>query len=293
MRGASVVGVLPLVFLRSHLFGRQVVSLPFLNYGGVLASDGQAAAALVARAADEARTFGASHVELRHRTRQTDTLPFRQHKLAFLLPLPADRDSLWKQMDRKVRNQVRKAQKEGLRVIEGGLELVDDFYGVFARNMRDLGTPVYSKRLFIETLMEFPGDAHVFVVRFGDRIVAAALGIRFSDTMLVPWASSLREYRHLCANVLLYWTMIERAVSVGARTFDFGRSSRGTGAHHFKQQWGVREVPMHWEYCLLNGGELPDQGPENPKFRMAVALWQRCPLWLANSIGPRIVRSIP
>jgi FemAB-related protein (PEP-CTERM system-associated) len=292
-RGNTIAGVLPLVRFQSKLFGRFLVSLPFLNYGGVLASDAAATQALVAHAAALGREFGASHVELRHRSRQTPDLSYRQHKLALTRSLAQSSEELWSKVDRKVRNQVRKAQKDGLTTAIGGEELVDQFYEVFSRNMRDLGTPVYAKQLFSETLRLFPDAAHVYAVRSGNVTEAAAIAIRHGDTVLVPWASSLREYRHQCPNMLLYWTMLERAATTGARVFDFGRSSPDSGTHHFKVQWGAHATPLHWEYVLLTRKSPPDHGPRNPKFAAAISVWQRMPLWLTNSVGPLIVRNIP
>jgi FemAB-related protein (PEP-CTERM system-associated) len=292
-RGTDVVGVLPLVQFQSTLFGRFIVSLPFLNYGGILASDPLVIKALVDHARELALEFHASHIELRHRERQLPELPCRQHKLALTRSLPGGSEDLWADIDRKVRNQVRKAQKDGLTSATGGAELVDQFYDVFARNMRDLGTPVYAKRLFSETLRLFPDAARVYTVRSGNITVAAAIAIRHGDTVLVPWASSLREYRHQNANMLLYWTMLERASTTGARIFDFGRSSPDSGTHHFKVQWGAQATPLHWEYVLLKGQMPADQGPRNPKFATAISAWQRLPLWLTNSAGPLIVRNIP
>ena len=54
-REGTIVGVLPTVLLNSWLFGRALVSLPFLNYGGVLADDDAAARALLDAAMDTAR----------------------------------------------------------------------------------------------------------------------------------------------------------------------------------------------------------------------------------------------
>jgi FemAB-related protein (PEP-CTERM system-associated) len=275
------------------LFGRFLVSVPFLNYGGVLASDAAAADALVAEARTVARRFGASHVELRHTDRQFSGLPCRAHKLKLTRLLPATTDALWSAVDRKVRNQVRKAQKDGLTAQTGRSELIDDFYAVFSRNMRDLGTPVYAKRLFVETAKLFSEELETYVVRLGGVPVAAAIALRFKDTVIVPWASSLREHRQHCPNMLLYWTMLETAVQRGARTFDFGRSTIGAGTHQFKLQWGAQPTPMHWEYVLLTRATAPDHGPYNPKFAAAIAAWQRLPLWFANAVGPAIVRNIP
>jgi serine/alanine adding enzyme len=292
-RGQTLVGVLPVVLMRSWLFGRSVTSLPFLNYGGVLADDAAAADALVSAVGREAGTFGASHVELRHVVRQFPSLPVRQHKLAMRRPLPSTADELWGQVDRKVRNQVRKAQKTGLVAVDGGTELVDEFYAVFARNMRDLGTPVYPRALFVETMRAFPDRARVFVVRHEGRAVAAGISLLAGGVVLNPWASSLREARPLSPNMLLYWRMLEWAVALGATVFDFGRSSPGGGTYQFKVQWGASAEPLSWEYVLLSRAEPPDQSPSNPKFEMAIAAWQRLPLPVANLIGPLIARQLP
>jgi len=294
-RDGALAGVLPLVLFQSRLFGRSVVSVPFLNYGGMLcdAGDAEAASSLLAAAGEIAREFKAEFVELRNRDREFPELPFRQHKLALTRLLPSTAEALWSAIDRKVRNQVRKAQKEGLTAEVGGAPLVGEFYGVFAANMRDLGTPVYSRRLFQATLTAFPERARLVVVRQGARPIAASVTLRFRDTVIVPWASSLREYRHLVPNMLLYWTMLEEAVKEGVKTFDFGRSSPGAGTHQFKLQWGAVESPLHWEYILMGDRPAPDHGPTNPKFARVIELWKRLPLPVANAIGPLIVRHIP
>lgn len=289
-RADRVSGVLPLVHIRSRLFGRTMTSLPFVNYGGVLADDEPTGRALLAAAADAARARRCRHVELRHVSRHYTDLPCRRHKVAMRLPLAA---GLWDRFDRKVRNQIRKAQKSGLVADRGGIELVDDFYAVFARNMRDLGTPVYAKGFFEDVLRAFPDRADVVVVRAGLVPVAAGISYRTDGLVEVPWASSLREYNVQCPNHLLYWTVIGRALETGCHTLDFGRSTPNEGTYRFKAQWGAEPVPLTWEYVLLTGGDVPDQSPANPKFRVAIAAWRRLPLWVANAAGPRIVRGIP
>lgn len=289
-RGDVVAGVLPLIEIRSRLFGRSLTALPFVNYGGVVADTSEAARALVEAAGAEARARGSRHVEMRHIGRRFPDLPCRQHKVSMWLRLSP---GLWEGFDRKVRNQVRKAEKCGLAAVTGGDELVGEFYTVFARNMRDLGTPVYSRRLFDEVLRAFPDRARITVVRLGGAPVAAGLAYRSGRRVEIPWASSLRQHNSLCPNHLLYWHMIRGAQADGVEVFDFGRSTPHEGTYKFKEQWGAVPVPLHWEYVLPHGGVLPDQSPTNPKFHAAIAVWKRCPLWLANAIGPRIVKSIP
>jgi len=293
VRQGIVVGVLPLVEFRSRLFGRFAVSLPFVNYGGVVADDAEARQGLVEHAARLAANCGWSHVELRHTERQCPNLADRQHKVAMRLALPASADALWNTIDRKARNQVRKAQKSGLKTLEGRDELLDGFYDVFAENMRDLGTPVYPDRLFQAVTRILPGNVRVHQVRLGDEIVAGSVTIEWRSVVEVPWASSLHRHRDKSPNNLLYWSMLEGAINRGMSAFDFGRSTPGEGTFHFKQQWGAVASPFHWEYWLADGRQVPDQGPTNPKFQAAIAAWQHLPLWLANRLGPAIVRDIP
>jgi FemAB-related protein (PEP-CTERM system-associated) len=294
VEGGRIVGVLPLVVFDSLIFGRFAVSLPFVNYGGTVADRPEIAGRLLDEAAAVATARRLRHVELRHLDAQfPDRLPAKRHKVAMLLPLAETADALWLKIDRKVRNQVRKAEKSGLTAIQGGPELAGEFYEVFARNMRDLGTPVYSRRFFEKVLAELPGQAETFVVRLGTVPIAGSVTFRWRQVTEVPWASSLREHRALCPNMLLYWTMLKRAVETGSGTFDFGRSTPNESTFHFKSQWGASGTPFAWEYWLANGGVLPDQSPANPKFQLAIESWKRLPLWVTNRLGPHIVRSIP
>jgi serine/alanine adding enzyme len=292
-RGERLVGVLPLVRFRSLLFGRSLISLPFLNYGGVLADDDAAARALLAEARRVAVEERARHVELRHRKRQFSELPVRAHKVAMVKRLPASADQAWSGLDRKVRNQVRKAQKSGLKATWGGLELVPRFYSVFAENMRDLGTPVYSRRLFESVLQQFAGAARVLLVHLEAKAVAAGIVYVFRDTVEVHWAGSRQRRRSLCPNHLLYWTVIEWATTMGLQFMDFGRSTPGEGTYNFKAQWGAQPEVLPWEYLLFQDGEPPDRGPTNPAFNVAIQLWKRLPVFVSNAVGPCLVRGIP
>lgn len=291
-RHGAVVGVLPTVLLDSWLFGRALVSLPFVNYGGVLADDVAAERALLEAAVAAATTRRCKHVELRHVARHFDHLPCKQHKVTMMLAL-RQAPALWDGLDRKVRNQVRKGQKSGLTYRAGGLELLDEFYAVFARNMRDLGTPVYSPEFFAEILRAFPQRARLHVVSLGETPAAAGLTFQTRSTLEIPWASSVRDFNPLCANPLLYWSVLEGAAAEGCTTFDFGRSTPNEGTYRFKAQWGAEAVPLSWEYSLPPGAELPNASPTNPKFALAVSIWKKLPLSVANRIGPTIVRAIP
>ena len=289
----SIAGVLPLVFFRSRLFGSFGVSLPFVNYGGVVADSHDVEQALLERAIEEVRAAGGTHLELRHTSQRFGHLTPKRHKVAMVLPLAATAEHAWEGLDRKVRNQVRKGEKSALTAAIGGAELVGEFYDVFAENMRDLGTPVYTRTLFAEVLSTFPQTSRAFVVRHQGRPVAGSVVVWHKGTAEVPWASTLRTANPLSANVFLYWQMLKFCIGQGVRSFDFVRSTPNEGTFHFKKQWGAQPHELVWEYWTSPGTRVPDMSPKNPKFDLAVRAWQRLPLSVASSLGPHIVRHIP
>ncbi len=289
----QVVGVLPLVVFEHWLGGRFMVSLPFVNYGGVLADHDAAVRALAGEAERRARHYGLRHVELRHTTPQIPECPRLTHKVSMTLALQPSAERAWETLDRKVRNQVRKAEKGGLTSEVGGLELVPEFYGVFAENMRDLGTPVYPESWFAQILSRLSGQAAIVLVRDGHRPVAGALTLAYRSSLEVPSAGSLRAYRPMSANMLLYWRIMQHAIAGGMRVLDFGRSTPGEGTFRFKEQWGATPGPLTWEYVLLSRRALPDRNPKSVRFQQAIAVWKRLPLSIANRVGPAIVRFLP
>ena len=291
--GNGIEGVLPLVFFSSRVFGRFAVSMPFLNYGGVVADDPSVRRALVDRAVEETRSRRGSHLELRHSGQLCPELAPKRHKVAMRLPLASDPDRQWEALDRKVRNQVRKGEKSQLTVAQGGSELVDDFYSVFAHNMRDLGTPVYARAFFAEVMRTFADRARIFVVHHEGRPVAASLVFWHRSMIEVPWASALRESNPLSANVLLYWHMLKFSVERGFAVFDFGRSTPNAGTFHFKRQWGAQPLELVWEYWNASGAAPESLNPDNPKFDLAIRVWQRLPVSVATAIGPHVIRHIP
>ena len=291
-RDGEVCGILPMMLLKHWLFGTFHVSLPWLDHGGVLADGPEAAGALRDAATEQARADGASFIEFRSVDPVFSDLSIREDKVTFWLSL-RDAEGVWKSLDPKVRNQVRKAQKAGLTCHFGREELLPDFYDVFTRNMRDLGTPVWGINFFQNILEAFPKTAEIALVRLEDKTIGGGLVLYFKDTVHMPSASSLRSHFHLCPNNLLYWEVIKRACEAGYRIFDFGRSTVGSGTYHFKKQWGSAVKPLHWQYILLKGDQIPRLNPSNPKFRLAVAAWKRLPLPIASWLGPRIVRHLP
>ncbi len=287
-----IVGLLPLVFVKSWLFGNHLVSMPFLNYGGILSISADAEAALLSSADDLAREVGAESVELRGEGAKPWSIPVKTRKVSMRLELSAGADALWNGFSGKLRSQIRRPIKEGMEVYWGGEEQLNSFYHVFSINMRDLGTPVYGIHFFRNILKVFKDQARICTVYWKGEPVASGFFSLFKDRIEIPWASSLRAYSALSPNMLLYWSALKYACDRGCRVFDFGRSTADGGTYKFKEQWGAKPVQLYWYYPLIPGKGLPEVHVDNPKYRLAIRLWRKMPVWLTRAVGPRVVRGI-
>jgi serine/alanine adding enzyme len=291
--GGEIRGILPLSLLSSRIFGTFAVSLPAVNYGGVVADDEVVRSRLLEAAKDITTKSHAGHLELRQGNELSIDWPCKHSKVAMRLQLPTQYGELWSKFPSKLKSQIRRAQKEGMTTKIGGVELVREFYQVFSRNMRDLGTPVYGRRWFEEILRTFPKDARICAVFLQNQPVAAGFLYGFRDRLEIPWASADRRYNRMAPNMLLYSTALQYACEAGYRLFDFGRSTAGSTTFRFKEQWGAQPVQLNWYYGLWCGRTLPEINPQNPKFRLAIAAWKRLPVSAANLVGPMISRCLP
>ncbi len=210
-----------------------------------------------------------------------------------LLSLPDSEQTLWQGFTAKLRAQIRRPQREQTRVFIGGREYLNDFYAVYSRNMRDLGSPVQSKHFIDNILLHFPQNSWLIVIKLGQRPVAAGFLLGLGDTMEIPLASTIREVNSLSINMLLYWEVLKFAIKQNYSQFDFGRSSKNAGTYRFKQQWGAQPKQLYWHYWLGNSETPPSLNPSNPKYAIIINVWKRLPLIIANLLGPAIVRNLP
>lgn len=290
----DVVGILPLVQLKSRLFGNFLISLPYFNYGGACVSKQEALYSLLSNAEILAHETNAEHIEFRHTENFYPDLPVKTTKVAMRLTLPEDAQTLFKSFAAKLRSQIRRAEKENMVAVMGRLDELDHFYAVFSQNMRDLGTPVYSKSFFRNIMESFTETTWIGTVFTKDGLpVASGFLVGFKDHLEIPWASSLRKYNSLSPNMLLYWSVLKFACESGYRIFDFGRSTPGEGTYRFKEQWGAKPAQLYWHYWLREGRSLPELNPHNPKYQLAIRIWKRLPVPLTRILGPMIVGNLP
>ena len=290
----TIVGILPLVEQSSRLFGRYLVSLPFMTYGGVLADSAEITAALATRASLEAQARDADHVELRQ-TVTISEMRFaeRLDKVSMILPIPESESALSKQLGAKLRSQIKRGDREKLELVWGGSELIPDFYRVFAPAMHALGTPVYPRRFFEVVYDALRDVSEILIVKMQGKPHAVAFLVNHGATMEVPWAVASPEAKHASVNMRMYWELLTRSIQKGVAAFDFGRSTVDSGTYRFKAQWGAEPHQLHWHYWLPAGAEVPKLNQSNPKYARAADIWRRMPLWFANALGPYIIRNLP
>lgn len=287
----KVKGILPLASMDTVLFGRSLTSLPFLDEGGICADDVVTTMMLYEAARQLGETMGVKTLEFRHHNPSPLPIPYYGNKVSVRLPLNMVSTEKWKGLNAKVRNQVRKATKSGLRVHWANEDSIDDFYEVFAENMRDLGSPVHSRNFFRILFREYGKDISLLLVRKDQKVIGGGVCLKFKDMLCVPWASSLRQYRSSCPNILMYWEAIRWGCDHQFALFDFGRSTKSEGTYKFKMQWGSVEETLHWQCFSTNiQNDLPQT--EKDKYAGLVSLWSHLPVPITKLLGPWIRKQI-
>ncbi len=290
-RAGNIEGILPLAQVKSVLFGNALVSLPFAVYGGVAANNPEAVEALESEAQAIAKQLAVDHLELRNLEQRHPEWPTQNLYVSFRKALAPDVEANMLAIPRKQRAMVRKGIKNGLRSeIDGTL---DRFFSLYADNVHRHGTPAMPRRYFEALLKVFGQDCEVLTaVDEGGRPLSSVLSFYFRDEVLPYYAGDDLSARDLAANDFKYWELMRRSCERGIKVFDYGRSKHGTGSFSFKKNWGFEPQPLYYEYCLYKHDSIPQNNPNNAKYRLLIEAWRRMPIGLANWLGPFIVRNL-
>ena len=286
----AIVGVLPLTEVKSRLFGHSLVSNVFSVYGGIVANNDAARAALDQAAQQLARDLNVGHLEYRQLQSSHADWPNQDLYFTFRKAIDPDLEANMLAIPRKQRAMVRKGIKNGL--VSELDPTVDRFFKLFADNVKRHGTPALPKRYFALLREVFGPDCEVLTVLHEGEVISSVLSFYFRDEVLPYYAGDREDARHLAANDFKYWELMRRACERGYRLFDYGRSKRGTGQFDFKKNWGFEPQQLHYEYFLVNAPRVPEHNPTNPKYRLFIEMWKRLPTPVANALGPHIVKHL-
>lgn len=295
-RHGTVSGVLPLFHVRSRLFGSMLVSSPNAVYGGMAADDSESRCVLTEAAKRLAEELHVDYLELRQRDELAEadaTLRRKDLYFTFEHPITTDEEALLKSFPRDLRTMIRKGIKNGLTSVVGRAELLDEFYDVYATSVRNLGTPVFPKRLFAEMLAEFPDTSDILIIRQGERVAGGVLSFYFRETVMPYYGGAYAEFYRTGINNFMYWELMRHAARRGYTRFDFGRSKAGTGAYEFKRGWGMAPRALPYQFYLVRATQMPDLNPMNPKYELMIKVWKRLPLEVTKLLGPVIVKNLP
>lgn len=288
----AISGICPLFLVHSGIFGRMLISTPQAAYGGILADNPSVTQSLYEKAQGLARDNNVQFLELRNRTAlQEPSLAQKDMYVTFRLELSGEPNEHFAAIPRKTRAECRAGINNGLEFKENAIG-IREFYRVYSHSVRNLGTPVFSRRLFANGLREFGRDCRIFSVHWKGKPVAAVWTLFYKNEIVPYYGGSIREYKSLAPNNFMYWMLIRYGCENGYRVFDFGRSKKGTGSFDFKKRWGMAMTDLPYQYYLVRKRSLPDTSPMNPKFSLGVRLWRKLPLPVANTVGPFIARHL-
>jgi FemAB-related protein (PEP-CTERM system-associated) len=299
--GDEVVGVLPCIKMQRPFSKVSYCALPFCDLGFGLANDPSILKALQSEALALLKSEGGNTFDYRDSfsTKPTDELLGK--KVRMVLPLPGSSEALLAGFKSKLRSQIRKAKKNGLTCeIANSQTQIDDFYQIFAINMRKLGSPVHSKKWF-ECLFKNYAQQSILSVVYSDKVpVGAGIVLRTANKVAIPWASTVAEYNKLAPNMMLYWSLLEHVCNLGCKEFDFGRSTYDEGTYKFKRQWGAEPVPLAWSDLVQNLApnqtttDITSTSSDNVNQIRALVekTWSKLPLGVTTTLGPKIRKHI-
>ena len=285
-RDGKIEGVLPLALVSSALFGRALISTPFCVYGGIVCSDTNVHRELTEQACALARRLDVDYLEMRNRRRQHPDWPAKDLYVTFRKQIAPEEQANMLAIPRKQRAMVRKGIQKGLKSRTD--KDTKDHYALYSESLRNLGTPVFSRKYLDVLQRVFGDDCEILTVLHEETPVASVLNLYFRDEVLPYYGGGGMAARSVAASDFMYWEVMERARRRGLRIFDYGRSKRDTGSFDFKVHWGFEPEPLYYEYYLVRSPDMPNLSPTNPKYARAIRLWQRMPLWLTQWIGPRV-----
>ena len=292
----KIVGVFPIFLMKNLIFGKRLISIPFSSYGGPLANNDYTYKHLIKKGKEIATETNSKFLEIR--ANPNIEQPFQEDFdkpshgfVTFIMDLSMGKENIWKNMNKKRRNAIRNSRKNGLSIVDDHTSL-ENFYDIYSRNVKRLGTPVHSKKFFRNIMRHFVKGYKIFNVKKESVVIASSFLLLFKKEVISGWAGALDEYLHYNPNDFMYWKIIEHFCDSGFERFDFGRATIGTGVYNFKKKWKANEINLDYMYYQIKG-QIPDYDLSKSSTSGFIYLWQKLPLSITKIVGPKIRKHIP
>lgn len=160
-------------------------------------------------------------------------------------------ERLWKDYKKRVRRDIRKAEKSGIYLEEiGSPAEIGEIFNLYHQTMRrNISFTTWSKKSLYsiyENLVK-SGKAKIIFAKKEGRIVAGIILIFSDDTVYYFFAASSEKYFQYCPNDLLVHRGICLAIRENKKYFDLMTSREDDVAlMNFKEKWGAQKYPFYF-----------------------------------------------
>lgn len=263
------IGVFPTV-----IFNDKVISVPHFSYGGLVISSNENHDITIQT------ILGNKKFEIRSFSKLSEH--FYNKKVSCFLELKESNDSQLMSFKSKLRQKIRKAEKNNFTVVHGGQELLDDYYRIYAQKMLRFGSPPIGKIFFRNLLEDYTfGEALITVIYDQEKVIAAGFCLSYLDFNEVCWSVTDSNYDSYNIHALICWEILKTSITEKYKYFSFGRSTIDSNNHRFKKQWNPIELPIFYNYSEPIGKSLRD-------LTYLTKVWKHQPLGTSVYLGHMI-----
>jgi CelD/BcsL family acetyltransferase involved in cellulose biosynthesis len=245
IENGKLIGLLPVMEIKSFLTGRRGVSLPFTDSCDPLAGDQDSFEALLNEAAEYGRQAKWKYIEIRGGSSFLANQPASAEHFVHCLDLNADEAEVSSHFKSNIRRNIRKAEKEGVAVtLERSWDSVNAFYKLHCVTRRHHGLPPQPRSFFRKIYEHIiaAGKGFVALARYKNQWVAGAVYLLYRDHAIYKYGASDRGFLYLRPNNLVMWEAIRWCCHNSLRSLGFGRTdSENEGLRRFKRGWGAKE----------------------------------------------------
>lgn len=263
--GDRLLGLIPVMEVKSFLTGKRGVSLTFTDYCEPIAHDPEIFHILLQRVIEHGRKAGWAHIEFRGGQKFLPHAPVQATYIGHTLALCSDEAQLLARFRSSTRRNITKSTLEGVETrMDTGLRAVDDYYRLHCLTRKRHGLPPQPFHFFrnVHDCIIARGHGFTALAYHRGQLIAGAMFFHFGNRALYKYGASDDSWQHLRANNLLMWEAIRWYGQNGYATFCFGRTDcNHTGLRQFKNGWGTKEKIIHYyRYDLGTGQYLANNG---------------------------------